>query len=281
MIKKNKIKIHPLFLLFGATLFYFKAGGLFWDMLFCWTIQEIGYAIFCCKKGLTVRHWLVTPLGLRGDYVRSEFMPFEQKISIHFIGSGIGILLSVVLFALELRDFARVSLLLAGVRLFPFLPLEGGRIWLEILGKWKGTLRAASWLTKAGCGVGYGLCFIGILFSILFPIAFVAVPVGLYLIYVNKHEFLQIAKDLYFGMLDDTVKPIREVIVTGEETPLELACHLNPYEDIFFFRSNHSGVSQERVMLAVFTGKDRNWIWKLADEKEFGAKIYDFGYDEI
>ncbi len=82
-------------------------------------------------------------------------------------------------------------------------------------------------------------------------------------------------------MLDDTVKPLREVIVTGEESPLELALHLNPYEDIFFFRSNHSGVSQERVMLAVFTGKDRKWVWKLADEKEFGAKTYNFGYDDM
>ena len=281
MKKQSKIKIHPLFLFLGATLFFFGEDAYFWDMLFCWTVQEGGYALFCIKKGLRVRHWLFTPLGIRVDFKDSEFIPFKEKISIHFIGSGIGILLSVAMFALELHNLALVSLLLAGGRLLPFLPLEGGHIWLEILGKWKGTLRAASWLTKAGCGVGYGLCIMGVAFSVLLPHAFFFLPVGLYLIYVNKHEFLQIAKKLYFGMLGDTEKPLREVIVSGEETPLELALYLNPYENTFFFRKNESGVSQERVMLALFTGKDENWIWKLADEKDYGAKTYKFGYDDM
>lgn len=281
MIKQSRIKVHPLFLFLGATLFYFKAGALLWDMLFCWAVQEGGYAVFCGKKGFKVRHWLFTPLGIRADFKGTTFISFEEKISMHFIGSVVGILLSIVMFALEQRNFAQLSLLLAGVRLFPFLPLDGGRIWLEILGKWKGTLRAASWITKAGCGVGYGLCSMGVAFSVLVPSAFFFLPIGLYLIYVNKREFLQIAKDLYVGMFDDTVKPLREVIVSGEETPLELALHLNPYEDIFFFRTSQSGVSQERVMLALFTGKDCQWVWKLADEKEFRAKTYKFGYDDM
>lgn len=281
MMKQSKLKVHPLFILLGVTFYFFKGGSLFWDMLFCWGVQEGGYALLCVKKGFKVQHWLLTPLGVRADFKNTVFIPFEEKISTHFMGSIMGIFLSIILFALEQRDFAQLSLLLAAVRLFPFLPLEGGRIWLEILGKWKGTLRAASWITKAGCGVGYGLCILGVICSVLFPWAFFFLPVGLYMIYVNKHEFLQIAKNLYFGMFDDTVKPLREVIVSGEETPLELALYLNPYEDIFFFRTSQSGVSQERVMLALFTGKDCRWVWKLADEKELGAKTYNFGYDDM
>ena len=34
-------------------------------------------------------------------------------------------------------------------------------------------------------------------------------------------------------------------------------------------------------MLALFTGKDCRWVWKLADEKELGAKTYNFGYDDM
>lgn len=281
MIKQSKIKIHPLFIFLGVTLVFFREDALLWDMLFCWTIQEGGYALFCVKKGFSVRHWLFTPLGIRVDFKGSGFISFEEKVLFHFIGSGIGILLSIAMFALEQKNLALVSLLLAGGRLLPFLPLEGGRIWLEILGKWKGTLRAASWLTKAGCGVGYGFCIMGVTFSVILPCTFFFLPVGLYLIYVNKHEFLQIAKKLYFGMLNDTEKPLREVIVTGEETPFELALYLNPYENTFFYRKNENGVSQERVMLALFTGKDENWVWKLADEKDYGAKTYKFGYDDM
>lgn len=281
MIKQSKIKVHPLFLLLGATMFYFKAGELFWDMLLCWSIQEGGYAFVCFKKGFRLRHCLFTPLGVRGDFKGAGYIPFEEKISLHFIGSGIGILLSIVLFALEFRGTALLSLILAGVRLLPFLPLEGGRIWLEILGKWKGTLRAAGWLTKAGSGIGYGLCIMGVIFSVVLPLAFLFLPIGLYLIYVNKHEFLHIAKNLYYGILEDWEKPLREVIVSGEETPLELALHLNPYEDTFFFRTSQGGVSQERVMLALVAGKDCQWIWKLADQKDFDAKTYKFGYDDV
>lgn len=265
MIKQ--IKIHPLFILLLATLFYFREAALFGDMLFCWGIQEGGYAFFCARKGMCVRRWLFTPLGIRADF-KEAALSFEEKIKLHFIGSVIGIVLSVVMFALEQKSFAMVSLLLAGVRLLPILPLEGGRVWLEILGKWKGTLRAAGWLTKAGCGVGYGLCFFGIIFSILLPGGFLFLPIGLYLIYANEHEFLQIAKNLYYGMLENTEKPLREVNVSGKETPLELAFYLNPYEDVFFFQKDESGVSQERVMLALFMGKDSQWVWKIANEKE-------------
>ncbi|MEA5058318.1 MAG: hypothetical protein VB047_12285 [Anaerotignum propionicum] len=277
---KTKVKLHPLFLLLVTILFYFGMGTLFWDMLFCWAIQEGGYVIFTRRKGLSVRYWLFTPLGIRADFVSAN-ITFDKRLRLHFIGSVFGILLSIVLFGLEQKNVAVLSLLLAGLRLLPFLPLEGGRIWLEILGKWKGTLRAASWLTKAGYGVGYGLCVFGVLFSIIEPSAFLILPVGLYLIYVNRHEFLQIAKNLYTGMLNDAEKPLREVIVSGKETPFELALHMNPYEDIYFFRENLGGVSQERVMLALFTEKDSQWVWKIADQKDFGAKTYQFGYDDM
>ena len=277
---KTKVKFHPLFLLFASILFYFGMGALFWDMLFCWAIQEGGYAIFSRRKGLRVRYWLFTPLGIRADF-ESANIAFDKRLRLHFIGSVLGILLSIILFGFEKKNVAVLSLLRAGLRLLPFLPLEGGRIWLEILGKWKGTLRAASWLTKAGYGVGYGLCVFGVLFSIIEPCAFLILPVGLYLIYVNRHEFLQIAKNLYTGMLNDTEKPLREVIVSGKETPFELALHMNPYEDIYFFRENQGGVSQERVMLALFTEKDSQWVWKIADQKDFGAKTYQFGYDDM
>lgn len=277
---KTKVKFHPLFLLLTTIFFYFGMGTLFWDMLFCWAIQEGGYVIFTMRKGLRVRHWLFTPLGIRADFVSAN-IAFEKRLRLHFIGSFIGILLSIILFGLEQKNVAVLSLLLAGLRLLPFLPLEGGRIWLEILGKWKGTLRVASWLTKAGYGVGYGLCVFGVIFSIIEPWAFLSLPVGLYLIYVNRHEFLQIAKNLYTGMLKDAEKPLREVIVSGKETPFELALHMNPYEDIYFFRENQGGVSQERVMLALFTEKDSQWVWKIADQKDFGAKTYQFGYDDM
>jgi Zn-dependent protease len=277
---KIKVKFHPLFLLLVTILFYFGMGTLFWDMLFCWAIQEGGYVIFTRRKGLSVRYWLFTPLGIRADFVSAN-IAFDKRLRLHFIGSIFGILLSIVLFGLEQKNVAILSLLLAGLRLLPFLPLEGGRIWMEILGKWKGTLRAASWLTKAGYGVGYGLCVFGVLFSIIEPSAFLILPVGLYLIYVNRHEFLQIAKNLYTGMLNDVEKPLREVIVSGKETPFELALHMNPYEDIYFFRENQGGVSQERVMLALFTEKDSQWVWKIADQKDFGAKTYQFGYDDM
>jgi Zn-dependent protease len=278
MIKQ--IKIHPLFLLLGVALFIFGKVTLFRDMLFCWVVQEGGYAFFCIHKGLNVRWWLFTPLGIRVDFMNT-LISFEEKVILHFMGSGIGILLSIVLFALEQRNFAFLSFLLAVARLFPVLPLEGGRIWLEILGKWKGTLRAASWLTKVGCGVGYGLCIFGVVLSIIIPYAFLFLPFGLYIIYANKREFLQIAKNLYASMLESAEKPLREVVVSGNETPLELALYLNPYEDTFFFQKDESGVSQERVMLALFLGKDKRWVWKIANQKEYGAKNYCFGYDDM
>ena len=85
----------------------------------------------------------------------------------------------------------------------------------------------------------------------------------------------------FYKLLNDAEKPLREVIVSGKETPFELALHMNPYEDIYFFRENLGGVSQERVMLALFTEKDSQWVWKIADQKDFGAKTYQFGYDDM
>ncbi len=280
MMKQAMVKVHPLFLVFAAMFYYFKMQGILWDMLFCWAIQEGGYAFFCWRKGMRIKHWLFTPLGIRADFFHSS-VSFEQKLKLHFMGSLLGILLGVILFALEKGDLALLSLLLAGARLFPSLPMEGGKIWLALLGKWKGTLRGAGWLTKAGAGIGYGLCAFGMMLSLVLPIAFLLLPVGLYLIYVNRHEFLQIAKNLYTEMLQEGQKPLREVAVSGRETPFELALHMNPYETIYFLREKEGGVSQERVMLALFAEKDTHWLWKIADQKNYDAKTPQFGYDDM
>lgn len=279
MIKRSVIKIHPLFLVFVGAMFYFKEIGFFLNIFFCCLIQEMGYAFICMKKGFKVRHLLFTPLGVRAELKGTGDIAFEERASIHMVGSGLGILMSIVLFAFEKRGMALFCLILAVMRLVPVLPLEGGRIWLGILGKWKGTLRAAGWLTKIGCGIGYGLCVVGVIFMIVFPRAFFLVPTGLYLIYANKREFLHIAKKLYYGMLEEREKPCRGVVVSGKEEPLELAMHLNPYEETFFFRRAQGGVSQDRVMLALLSGRDTKWIWKVADEKDFDAKTYKVGYD--
>lgn len=278
-MKGSRIKLHPLFLLWGATFYWTGSVHLLWEILLCWGIQEGGQALFSRACGMSLQRVLFTPVGIRIE-VEEEGASFETGLLLRLVGSIVGIFLSVCFFALEYRAAAMLSLLLAAFRLLPILPLAGGRLWLDLLGRWKGTLRAAAWLTKMGMGLGWGITAFGILYAVLYPRAYFFICTGLYFLYANKREFTYIARRLYLGMLHETEKPLKAVQVSGKESPLQLALLLNPFEEIFFLRQDAGGVSQERVMLALFSGKDARWLWRTAENKDFRANCEKFGYDD-
>lgn len=263
MTKGISFKVHPFFLCMILSFFLTERSILFWNALFCWGIQEGCCLLFALRRGGKLRHIRLTPLG-----IRAEVHGQGWEIGQYFVGSLAGVILSIIFFGAEMKGAAGISLFLSAFRLLPILPLDGGRLFVTVLGHRYGHLWAARFLTKVGQGMGYGCMIFGFLVAVLYPYHWVIFLWGTYLVYANGHEFLHIAKKFYERILSSGEKPLRGVSVTGEESVLNLVMKLNTQEETFFFRGETEGVSQERVLLAFFSGRNTSWLWQVADRKK-------------
>ena len=277
-MKGIKVNIHPLVIVEGILFFSMNQGKLFLFIMVCCFIQEAGQALILRRYGRKMNRIVFSPLGIRIEGNHMEIIEFSKKIKLHFMGTIVGIGSSIILFAFEEQFMAFLCIMLGVLRLIPILPLEGGRLYLEVAGRYWGTLKVASNMTRVGIGCGYGICIFGIGIGILFPIGMLYLPIGLYLIYANKREFYAITRKLYTGLIIKGDKPLKEVIVEGKESPLELCGYLNPEQEIFFSVQGNEGVSQQRVMIALLEKKDREWLWKVAGKKVVNAKKQNLEY---
>lgn len=253
-----KITINPLFLMEGIICFLLGFGDIWVFCVGCSLFIELGQAYFTINSEITKFCIHFTPISIK---VEDVLPVFSKKLYRHFIGTGISLLVSFLCLGLELYNYASCAFVLAFVRMFPLLPFEGGKLLLNALGNWFGTIKVATLLTKIGAGCGYGIFIFGVMITGSYEMGWICFPIGAYLVYCNNKILYPITKKLYQGLAVTGEKPIKEVTVRGTETPVELSFYLNPYEEIFFYAKGMRGVSQQKVIVGILEKEDASWLW--------------------
>lgn len=254
-----KITINPLFIIQGIMCYMFGFFDIWCFFMVCSFVSEMGQALITRDNTFMKLCVHFTPIGIKVE----DILPtFHNKLYYHFVGSIIDGLIVVICFGFEYYNCLSYAFILAFFRLFPLLPFEGGKLILNMAGRWFGTLKIATIFTKIGLGFGYGVCIFGFVASYMFVEGLLFLTIGGYLIYSNKNILYPITKKLYTGLASITEKPIKEIEVNGTETPMELSFYLNPHEETLFFAKGKRGVSQQKVVVGILEKEDASWLWK-------------------
>lgn len=188
---KIKISFDLSFLLFAVLLIYLGSFMLLLNYIAVLFLHEYAHAVVAKRLGYSAGNIKVSAFGVRLNMDSSVMRPGDE-IKIAMAGPLINIMLAVLCFALWwvfpitfhfTNLFCLANVITAVVNLIPAYPLDGGRAFLCLLGRFAGVKRAA-----IICAV------LNILISmVLFSIFFITLKGGLNLTYLFMGAFILVS----------------------------------------------------------------------------------------
>ncbi len=142
-MKKFKISIHPLFLIFAAVLIYLGYFYILLAYLITIILHEFAHSFVANRLGYRLNIINIMPHGasLSGQ---SHFFSVRDEILIAIAGPIANIVIAVICCALwwlfpetyfYTQQFVYANTITAVVNCLPIFPLDGGRVLLAVLGK--------------------------------------------------------------------------------------------------------------------------------------------------
>ena len=185
-MKNFSIKLHPIFVLIGCLLLYFKQGEVFLCYLIVSIIHE--YAHFAVAKKLAVEtgESQMTPFGGMIEMPLHKY-PWQIELQVVVAGAGVNLFFAILLAGLwwffpltygVTYTFAMANITTALVNFLPCFPLDGGRVAYMVAKnvlKIKKPEKMVSFL-----GIMFGTVFIVSFF--FFPFNYTMLTLGIFMI---------------------------------------------------------------------------------------------------
>ncbi len=237
-------------------------------MLIFVTIHEVSHCAVALCYGAKIRKIIITPLGERAEIKGMERLSYWKRQSILLAGPGVSFLFGIVFWiGFRNMEMAWMNFMIGGFNILPFLPMDGGGILLNFLGRKNGILKTINILKKISTGFGYFLMVVGCIQVLLYPFNISLLLIGCYFISVNKRGYLTYTYYIYKELLHPhkRMMPIRKVILGSNVSLGEVVSMMNTDCYFMFFREKDGEVeskSQRQVMQRLLEKGVLGKVWE-------------------
>ncbi|QNU68044.1 site-2 protease family protein [Ruminiclostridium herbifermentans] len=190
-------------------------------------VHELGHIVAAFIKGARIYCFRILPVGVSAsieDYSCKKL----NKIFIYSAGPSVNIIFAVVFFILyacqvipiEFTVGVYINIWLAFFNLLPVMPLDGGKIAMEVLSDYSGLFKASKHMNIITVILSVIIIFLGLIIfkNTLYNLSLVII--GIYILLCNtesrKETALMNIKNLLFRrsrILKQRIYPIREIAV--------------------------------------------------------------------
>lgn len=241
----GRIKIHTgVFILFLFALLSNRIN-MFVSAFIAVTIHEMAHIIAAIVFGGSVFEICITPIG---EFARiKDFWKFSQfeRVFILICGPLINIIIGLSIKFLEIKYlylFSDINIAIAIFNIIPVLPLDGGNILYSIIGRKKGVIYTAKFMTAIEGVFGIILMFVGVIQVILYPFNISLIITGAYFVFSKRKEYLERVSEFYMTVIDknriyNIPMNVKTLYFNGDYR--EVIKYFN-YDDYFFVIENDS-----------------------------------------
>lgn len=239
---------------FIVVLLIMIALGLieqFFIVLLSVTIHETAHILMAGIWGLKTERVIVTPIGETAVIKGIENIHIIKKLLIVMIGP----LTSILIGLLTDGIISDINKIIGLFNLIPIYPLDGGRILQYTLSYFIGVLRANRVTSRVSCTISYLVFGVGIIYLVLYYMNIGLLCVGIYLIKINKREYLNMTYIFYKSIMrkkDDRILPIRGLRVNNTMSVKAIIYRLGwDYYTLVYVRGidgNYNVIEEERIV---------------------------------
>jgi len=208
---KNKIEVKKSFFVIIFFMFFLGYIKQFAVILIMVTIHELSHILAAKICGLNIEKIIFTPIGEIAVINNIERTVFFKRIAIVLAGPLSNMLIALYAHFFNMNFIRNINFSIALFNLLPIYPLDGGRILQYIISKRFGVIFA----NKLTIKISYIFCYIffvlGIFQLILFNYNISFLCIGIYLIKINKREYLKMTFEFYKSIINKKKNDIIEI----------------------------------------------------------------------
>ncbi len=194
IIKGFRINLKPSFFVMCGLFMLLGYGRELCILIFSVTLHEMAHIFAAALCGIRAEGVIITPIGQQAIINGMENISFVRRIFVVVVGPLINLLLWFIF-------DSQINLALFILNTLPVYPLDGGRLLHYVLGYCIGVLRAnrvQSFLSKA---MAIMLFLFGILQVVLYSYNVSLICIGLYLIKINRREYINMTFSFYRSVI--------------------------------------------------------------------------------
>lgn len=245
------MEIKPAFIVVLIIMIALSMIEQFFIVLLSVTIHETAHILMAMLFGLKTEKVIVTPIGETAVIKGIEDIYILKKLLIVLAGPITSVLIGI----LTTDIISEINWVIGIFNLIPIYPLDGGRILQYILSYNIGVLRANRVTSRISCAISYIVFVCGMVQMILYYMNIGLLCLGIYLIKINKREYLNMTYVFYKSIIykkENRILPVRGLMANKTMNIKAIIYRLGwDYYTVVYIRENdgkYTAIGEEKVV---------------------------------